>query len=155
MPDMLTQSRNLLIRIWWSTVAITELRSRSTNTEQSPTLEDIRMLLETLRRAVSVECCFRNPDWNFFCLSNAAVNWLATTFSKIFDRNGSLDIALGVQVLGWILDLIAIILSTKKVRNLLQSSIEKHGNVESSGETMLLIVSNEILGFLFEEELAK
>ncbi len=42
------------------------------------------------------------------------------------DKEG---LALRGQVLGWILDLIAITLSTKKVRNLLQSLVENHGNV--------------------------
>ena len=55
------------------------------------------------------------------------------------------------QGLGWMLDLIDTTFSTKNVRNLLQSSIVKHGGVEGCGETILLIVLNRILGFRFEE----
>lgn len=58
---------------------------------------------------------------------------------------------LGSEIPGLILDLINATLSTKKIRNLLQSLFERHGNVVSGGETMLLIVSNRILGFFFEE----
>lgn len=52
---------------------------------------------------------------------------------------------LGREIPGLILDLIDATLSTKKIRNLLQSLFERHGHV------MLLIVSNRILGFFFEE----
>ena len=56
---------------------------------------------------------------------------------------------LGSEVPGLILDLIDATISTKKIRNLLQSSFERHGNVDSGHETMLLIVSNNILGYFF------
>lgn len=42
----------------------------------------------------------------------------------------------------------AITVSTKKVRNLLQSSLEKNGNLESGGETMLLMVLNKLYFFI-------
>lgn len=50
------------------------------------------------------------------------------------------------------MDQIVITLSTKKAKNMLQS-IERHGNVGSSVQTIFLIVLNKILGFIFKEEI--
>ncbi len=65
-PDIPTRSRSLLIIILWSTVLQADRRSNKTKTLCLPESADIIMSLETLSKAVSVECILWKPDWIFF-----------------------------------------------------------------------------------------
>ena len=64
-PDMPTECCSRVIRIVWSIVSKAAVRSSSTRIEQYPESAAIRRSLTTFRRAVSVLCSARKPDWNF------------------------------------------------------------------------------------------
>ena len=73
------------------------VRFRSTRTAESPESTVKIISLKTLKRAVSVLWCGLKPDWNFSYTSlliKNVCNWLTTTFSRILDRKGSLEMGL-------------------------------------------------------------
>ena len=86
---------NLLMRMEWSMVSNAALRSRNTNTEHAPESAAISKSFVTLRRAVSVLCNLRKPDWNFskmWLLLSTCIKWSSTTFSRILEVKDSLEI---------------------------------------------------------------
>ena len=96
-PLMLINCCSLCNKMWWSLVSNAALRSNRTRTDTNPWSEAIRRSFVTFAKAVSVLWLGLKPDWKssytLLSLTNSHSR-LATTFSRISDRKGRLDIGL-------------------------------------------------------------
>ncbi len=85
------------IRIEWSTMSNAELRSKRTRATALPLSVASIMSLITFSKADSVLYSFLNPDWKVSyneLESRKECSWVNTTFSKIFEIKGRLEIGL-------------------------------------------------------------
>lgn len=96
-PQMPVKWSNRATRVLWSTVSKAAVRSNKTRITWSPESFARRMSLKALSKADSVLCRVLKPDWEIsrtLCSSQNHFSWAWTTFSKILEIKGSLEMGL-------------------------------------------------------------